>query len=272
MLKSVCHLEKMDKESEDIYQTSRIDRYAARPDSLENLCLAEFAANYITRSTHDNEDGDTNDAAEDQQNSLSRITLKNNLGSMYKCSQESIICFHRFNHEKEAEKLYRSKLMLYLPWIDESSDLLREYPDFRTHYEDKHDVILANERKYSQNATLISEAMDDLTEYGPPRHAWDQVAPGAGENHARDEAEGMEEEQHIEQEDLDANANLQQEQGNTSLLQRFTAESSRQLMSSEEYRTALWNLNNKQRQVVMFHRAWCKKALVAMRSAQQVEP
>ena len=56
------------------------------------------------------------------------------------------------------------------------------------------------------------------------------------------------------------------------LLQRFTAESSRQLMSSEEYRTALRNLNNKQRQVVMFHRAWCKKGLVAMRSAQQVEP
>ena len=138
MLKSVCQLEKMDKESEDIYQTSLIDRYAARPDSLENLCLAEFAANYITRSIHDNEDGDTNDAlppAEDQQNSLSRITLKNNLGSMYKRSQESIIRFHRFNHEKEAEKLYRSKLLLYLPWRDESSDLLREYPDFRTHYE-----------------------------------------------------------------------------------------------------------------------------------------
>ena len=178
MLKSVCQLEKMDKESEDIYQTSLIDRYAARPDSLENLCLAEFAANYITRSIHDNEDGDTNDAFlpdEDQQNSLSQITLKNNLGSMYKCSQASIIHFYRFNHEKETEKLYRSKLMLYLPWRDESSDLLREYPDFRTHYENKHDVIPANERKYSRNATLISEAMDDLTEYGLHWTRWLQV-------------------------------------------------------------------------------------------------
>ena len=157
MLKSACQLEKMDKESEDIYQTSLIDRYAARPDSLENLCLAEFAANYIT--THDNEDGDTNHALppdEDQQNSLSRITLKNNLGSMYK---RTIIRFHRFNREKEAEKLYRSKLMLYLPWIDESLDLLREYPDFRTHYEDKCDVILANERKYSQNAGPFTRAV-----------------------------------------------------------------------------------------------------------------
>ena len=40
---------------------------------------------------------------------------------------------------------------------------------------------------------------------------------------------------------------------NTSLLQHFSAESSRELMSLEEYRSALLRkLNNKQRQVVMF--------------------
>ena len=39
---------------------------------------------------------------------------------------------------------------------------------------------------------------------------------------------------------------------NTSLLQCFTAESSRELMSSEEYCSALRKLNNKQRQVLMF--------------------
>ena len=54
------------------------------------------------------------------------------------------------------------------------------YPDFRSHYEDKCDV-LANEQKFSHNATLINEAVEDLTEHGPPQHAWDQVAPGASE-------------------------------------------------------------------------------------------
>ena len=38
----------------------------------------------------------------------------------------------------------------------------------------------------------------------------------------------------------------------TSLLHRFTAEYSRDLMSSEEYRSSLRKLNNKQRRVVMF--------------------
>ena len=53
MLNSVCQLEKMDKDSEDIYHTSLIDRYATRPDSLENL---EFVANYITQIINDHED------------------------------------------------------------------------------------------------------------------------------------------------------------------------------------------------------------------------
>ena len=49
LLKPAKQLESMADESEDIFQTSLIDRYAARPDSL-NICLAQFAANYTTRS------------------------------------------------------------------------------------------------------------------------------------------------------------------------------------------------------------------------------
>ena len=46
MLKSTSQLEKIDKNSEDIYQTTLTNRYAARPDSLENMYLAEFPSNY----------------------------------------------------------------------------------------------------------------------------------------------------------------------------------------------------------------------------------
>ena len=103
-----------------------------------------------------------------------------------------------------------------MPWRDESTDLLSGYMDYS-------DDILANEQKYSVNATLIGEAMDDLHEGGPPQHAWDQVAPGATEQDAQDRAEG---ERTIEQEDFDANAHLfqQQQQTSVALLQRFTAE------------------------------------------------
>ena len=100
---------------------------------------------------------------------------------------------HRFNYEKEAAKVYRSKLMLYLPWRNENTVLLGGYTDFRSHYEDKQGDILANEQKFSTNAVVINEALDDLKQYGQPQHAWDQVAPGICEEEARHQRENVEE-------------------------------------------------------------------------------
>ena len=62
MLKPTSQLNQIEDESENIYLTSLIDRYAARPDSLDSLCLAEFAANYsYTASGGGDEDVETYD-------------------------------------------------------------------------------------------------------------------------------------------------------------------------------------------------------------------
>ena len=63
-------------------------------------------------------------------------------------------------------------------------------------------------KKYAQNAIESDEAIDDLTEHGPPQHAC--MGPGAAER-AQAEAEEAKEMRHIEQEDLDANAALIQQ-------------------------------------------------------------
>ena len=39
--------------------------------------------------------------------------------------------------------------------------------DFRNHYKDKLEDILDNERKYTQSASEIDEAIDNLTDHGP---------------------------------------------------------------------------------------------------------
>ena len=44
--KTKAQLAKMDADDDDVFATSLIDRYDARPYNLENLCLAEFAVNY----------------------------------------------------------------------------------------------------------------------------------------------------------------------------------------------------------------------------------
>ena len=276
LLKPISQIENMEDDCEEIFQTNLIDRYAARPDTLDDMCLAEFAANYTVCSGQELLDGETSDAIPTPDNEegrkCERIELKNRLGYMYKRRREAVIRFHRFNYEKEASKVYRSKLMLYLPWRNEDIDLLGSYPDFRNHYEDRCDDILANELMYSQNATLINEAVDDLIEHGPPQHAWDQVAPGASEQQARDQDEGAEELQNIEQEDLDANAQIYQQQQAPPLLQRFSAEASRELLPPDEYRALMRGLNTKQKQVVRFHRKWCKSAVISMKTGQPVKP
>ncbi len=147
---------------------------------------------------------------------------------------EAVIRFHRFNHEKEACKLYRSKLMLYLPWRDESTDLLDGYMDFRSRYEDMPGPTCGSTARMQLSSVGL---------HGPPR---DQVATGAVEQEARHRGEGVEEERSIEQEDLDANARLfQQQQASAPLPQRFTAETNRELLSPEEYRTAIRQLNSR---------------------------
>ena len=40
----------------------------------------------------------------------------------------------------------------------------------------------------------------------------------------------------------------------------------------DEYRRMMRELNNNQKAVVMYHRNWCKKAVVALRNGHPVEP
>ena len=46
LLLPFTQLEKLDDNDENVYCKNIIDRYAARPEKLEDMCLAQFAANY----------------------------------------------------------------------------------------------------------------------------------------------------------------------------------------------------------------------------------
>ena len=47
VLKPQSVLQKMDPDATDIFSNGIIDRYVNRPDSLNNMCYADFAANYV---------------------------------------------------------------------------------------------------------------------------------------------------------------------------------------------------------------------------------
>ena len=76
--KSKSQLAQLDDDHEDVFAISVIDRYAARPLSLQNTCLATFAVMYdvIQSSAKTGETQDVN-MVEDTQNTKNPHTVTN---------------------------------------------------------------------------------------------------------------------------------------------------------------------------------------------------
>ena len=116
LLLPLSKIQDLDDNDENIYCKNILDRYSSRPDTLEDICLADFAANYTYshEKQHNNDPLDENESEiEMMQNNDStahadRITLKNGLGTMRKRKRNAIICWHNFNIENESEKHYHS--------------------------------------------------------------------------------------------------------------------------------------------------------------------
>ena len=88
--KSKSQLAQLHDDDEDVFATSVIDRYAARPLALQNICLATFAVMYdvIQSSTKTGETHDVN-TEEDMQNTENPHALtKMKLQKRIRCHQE----------------------------------------------------------------------------------------------------------------------------------------------------------------------------------------
>ena len=97
------------------------------------MCLAEFAATYVTNYKADDSMCDTLPALESYSTST-QITLTDGFGKMNKRKQEAVIRFRKYNKQTDPTNWYRAKLMPYYPWFDEHRDLLGGYPSYEAHY------------------------------------------------------------------------------------------------------------------------------------------
>ena len=156
----MAQLQQLDDDDEDIYCKNIIDRCSARPNSLEDVCLAEFAANYSytgeksSLNTKDNDDAFDQNQSEDEipenegnMHQLNKISLKDGLGTMRKCRKEAIIRWHNFNIEKEPEKQYRSRLMLFTSWPKEE-ELQGNYLSYEDRWNQEFQTIKPVEDKF----------------------------------------------------------------------------------------------------------------------------
>ena len=124
-------LAQLHADDEDVFATSLIDRYAARPVSLQNMCLATFAVTYdvIQSGTKTEETDGINDEEKEMQNtgndnSVTRMKLQKGSGVIRKRKQEAILQTRRYKIQTEPEKYYHTKLLLYYPWNNEDDIIL----------------------------------------------------------------------------------------------------------------------------------------------------
>ena len=131
-------LQELNDDSEDVFHTSLLDRYLQRPDSLNDMCCAEFASLYVRL-----------DRPVTAKNSHKVITIKNNLGKMIRRDKPQIVRSHKKSRTKEPEKYCYSKLYLYLPWREEK-DLIDSYESYRDSFVANIDRIKPNIIKFEQ--------------------------------------------------------------------------------------------------------------------------
>ena len=291
LLLPFTQLQKLDDSDTDIYCKNIIDRYAARPQTLENMSLAEFAANYTYKQERHNnvmEDKDEltgeserefgDDDNDDNNNSIvqtSIITLQNGLSSMRKGKRKAIIRWHNFNIQKEPEKHFRSRIMLFLPWRTES-ELLQNHTSYIDRYHSEIDRIKVIENMFIHQEEDINSAFEHLQDAGPPQAAWDNLAPSAEEAQKLAQDEGVSDEHPMAEEDIQEHINQivkeVPQSRNESLSLKYTKEARKELLSTQEYNKSMQQLNKEQKMMVMHHRKWCKETVLALKQNKPLKP
>ncbi|KAG5666197.1 hypothetical protein PVAND_017659 [Polypedilum vanderplanki] len=176
ILKSNKDVEKLAAENPDsteIFKKGPIDHYACRPDELNDICLAEFVANYSFKlkagsSIEEDENQDPDAEIEPIQNDDSDQTksktfqLKDGSGTITERKSPKVIRYCRFNIEQDEENFLREMCLLFLPWRDEKLEI--EEADCATLYFQNRDTISANYSKFNKTDLNINEILNEIEE------------------------------------------------------------------------------------------------------------
>ena len=267
-------LAQLHDDDEDVFVTSVIDRYAARPLALQNICLAAFAVMYdvIQSSTQTGETEDVN-TQEDMHNTenpqaLTKMKLQKGLGVMRKRKQQAILHTRRYKVDIEPGKYYHSKLLLYYPWNQED-DIISTYKSYQDSYISKQHIIHQNAQKFNEDCVAFDIDLHDL-EHNTLQSAWEMVAPNIAHDDRTTNVQGFYKTQNQEvTEDTTHEVSNDSTRNTTDTLCMLYAKAAKkQDMNLHDYCTHIQNLNTEQYHAVMYNRAWCKSYTSAVRHGE----
>ena len=119
--KPKSQLAQLHDDDEDVFATSVIDRYAARPLALQDTCLATFAIMYdVIQSSIQTEKTDDMNAQQDMYNTdnpetSTKIKLQKGLGIIRKRKQQAILHTRRYKVSYRTRKILLCKDPPILP-------------------------------------------------------------------------------------------------------------------------------------------------------------
>ncbi len=154
---------------------SHHDYYAARPDSLEHICFAQFVINYVPLPKNYQLKDDLNILSEGKIVSLNTsnethlpifIKLKNQqLGFMKLRMFPAILREHKFDKSKSPHEHYYSQILLYRPWREEKELAFDNFIDCATMFHsksiqsEKSDIEIIQERLFPFKKKLANQEM-----------------------------------------------------------------------------------------------------------------
>jgi len=138
LLKPMDDIKNMEDDSEEIYTSGLQNRHCKRPQKLENLTLADWAAwydftgkPYIKQTDRLSIDGlPLENFIDDHQND-DEIDDKTTCSKTKKRTKARIIQSVWFNKEAEPEKHYPELLMLFISWRNDETDLLGSFSSYQ---------------------------------------------------------------------------------------------------------------------------------------------
>ena len=163
------NLEYLDENSTEICHKSNLDRYVLRPASVEELCYAQFLANYDKDSKptfSDSQPEELNDELMNANHEVSQVSLPKKLKLsnneiMRLRKVKKVLQIHQPNQVKFPEKYAHHILMLYKPFRKEQ-DLATDGSYDATLQNDEVKVLInKNKTEFEPNADLVETALAD---------------------------------------------------------------------------------------------------------------
>ena len=270
----------MDDDDENVFLSSWLDKYQNRPRIIENICLAEFVANYTYhKKKEDPEQNDTQpDDTEDfdipntdNSNLPKYITLYNKL-ELKKRTQPAIIRSHQFSQVKEPQNFYHARLLLYYPWRNEDTDLKNENGKYIQKYFDVKDILGPNLNKFEPHREEVQTAWTELEENDNVQDAWASLAPQNEQlnSNATRHTKTLDAE-HAPLHPLADKHGTQQTATDLGLVPH-SYEHHTHTVSNAEWFKMISSLNPEQQKLHQFIVQWCKEISLSYRTAHKPDP